>query len=392
MNHPFTRIRNKTVGILYRHVLKRVFFAIDPEKTHDMMSAVGIFLGTYSPFRYATKCLFHAPSSAMLEQTIAGIQFSNPVGLAAGFDKNAELTDILPAVGFGFEEIGSITGEPCEGNPKPRLWRLKKSKGLVVYYGLKNDGAEAIATRLKHASFQFPIGVSVAKTNSSSTVDTAAGIADYLKAYTAFAHIGDYDTINISCPNAFGGEPFTDPKKLEQLLQAIQKKRNEKPLFLKLSPDLSQKEIDALVDVALRYDVDGFICSNLTKKAKEQNPHIQEKHLPTCGGISGVPVKNLSTNLITHIYKKTQGKKIIIGCGGIMSAKDAYEKIKAGASLVQLITGMIFEGPQLISDITIGLETLLKKDGYTHITQAIGSEAMLSTSETQTHPHIAHNF
>ena len=175
-----------------------------------------------------TSILFNY-SNSVLEQTILGIKFKNPVGLAAGFEKNAELTQILPSVGFGFEEIGSITGEPCEGNPKPRLWRLPKSKALIVYYGLKNNGAEEVSKRLAGKNFSIPIGTSVAKTNNSQIVSTEAGIADYLKAYRLLSDIGAYTTINISCPNTSGGQPFTDPQKLEQLLQEISKLPKTKP-------------------------------------------------------------------------------------------------------------------------------------------------------------------
>ncbi|PIT86222.1 MAG: quinone-dependent dihydroorotate dehydrogenase [Candidatus Magasanikbacteria bacterium CG10_big_fil_rev_8_21_14_0_10_43_6] len=372
MHTPILHIRNRAIRLVYQYILKPIFFRIDPEITHDRMTRVGMFLGKRPFTRFLIRACLSSPHSNMLSQRIAGIHFANPIGLAAGFDKNGVLPSVLAAVGFGYAEIGSVTGDPCKGNAKPRLWRLIQSRGLVVYYGLVNDGAERVARRLMYKTYHLPLGMSIAKTNSPHTVPLSAGIADYIKAYTALEHIGSYDTLNISCPNAFGGEPFTDPYNLRALLQAIEPVRNTKPLFLKLSPDLSPKKVNTLVEIAVQYNVDGFICSNLTKRKK--NPKIQEQTVPRHGGISGQPVKHLSNTLIRQIYKKTHGKKIIIGCGGIATAEDAYEKIRAGASLVQLITGMIFEGPQLISEIQLGLTHLLHKDGFTHISEAVGAE------------------
>jgi dihydroorotate dehydrogenase len=365
------KIRNLIISLFYKYFLKHIFFLFDPEKVHDFIIKFGNLLGKNKFIKFLTKILFYY-SHPSLNQNILGINFKNPVGLAAGFDKNALLTDIIGDVGFGFSEIGSITGEKCLGNPKPRLWRLKKSKSLVVYYGLKNDGALNIAQRLKNKKFEIPIGISIAKTNSKETVDIKKGIEDYFKTYQIFlnSNIGDYFAINISCPNAFGGEPFTEEKKLEALLQKIMSLPKIKPIFLKISPDLNKNEIDKIINISLKYKIDGFICANVTKNRNNKN--IIEKNIPEKGGLSGKAVKDLSNEIISYIYKKTQGKFIIIGVGGIFSGKDAYEKIKLGASLVQLITGMIFEGPQLISQINLELVNLLKKDGYKNISEARG--------------------
>lgn len=371
-------IRNRVIGFCYRHILKKIFFTMDPEKIHDIHVKIGHTLGKNIITRKITAGFF-SYSDKKLEQDILGIHFSNPIGLAAGFDKNAELTDILPAVGFGFAEIGSITGEPCLGNPKPRLWRLKESKSLVVYYGLKNPGCEAVAAKLANKKFKIPIGVSIAKTNCQATADMENGVKDYVKAYKTMFDIGNYTTVNISCPNAFGGQPFTDKKSLEYLLNALSQlsvgttdgKLKIKPIFIKLSPDLSIQEVDDIIEVAEKYNVDGYISSNLTKN--RNNIKIKNA-VPSVGGMSGKVVEGLSNNLIRHLYKKTKGKKVIIGCGGVFSAEDAYYKIKAGASLIQMITGMIFEGPQIISDINLGLVKLLERDGFKNISEAIGTE------------------
>ena len=351
------------ISFLYKNFLKPFFFLFDPEMVHDLMILAGQILGSNFLTRKITS-LFFSYSNPALEQNILGIKFKNPIGLSAGFDKDALLTDILPSVGFGFEEVGSITGEKCSGNPKPRLWRLKDLKSLIVYYGLKNKGCEEIAARLKNKKFEFPIGTSIAKTNCADTVDTEKGIADYVKAFKAFAKIGAYFTINISCPNAFGGQPFTDAKRLGLLLTQLDKIATKKPIFLKMSPDLTDKELDNIIAVSKKHKVHGFVCTNLTK-----NPKITEK-----GGLSGKLVENLANNLIKKVYQKTKGKYVIVGVGGVFSAEDAYKKIKLGASLVELITGMIFEGPQVISEINQGLVKLLQKDGYKNISGAIGAD------------------
>jgi dihydroorotate dehydrogenase len=275
-------------------------------------------------------------------------------------------------LGFGFTEVGSITGEPCLGNPKPRLWRLKKSKSLLVYYGLKNEGSEAISKRLSGEKFPLPVGISIAKTNSKDTVETAAGVEDYFKAYRAFGNIGDYVTINISCPNAFGGQPFTDIVKLKALLAKIFSVPKTKPIFLKLSPDLSKKEINEILDVSSKFAIDGFICANLTKN--RDNINIRDEKFPDVGGMSGKIVDGMSDDLIRYVYKKSGGRYVIVGVGGIFTAEDAYRKIKAGATLLELITGMVYQGPQTVSNINLGLVKLLKRDGYKNISEAVGKE------------------
>jgi len=312
-----------------------------------------------------------------LEQEVLGIKFKNPIGLAAGFDKNAQLTAILPYVGFGFMEVGSITGEPCAGNPKPRLWRLPKSKALVVYYGLKNDGAEKISARLKKEKFVFPVGISIAKTNSPDTCQLDSGINDYAKAFESFVDIGDYITVNISCPNAYGGQPFNHPERLEKLLARLDKIPYKKPVFLKIAADLSSDEIDDILDVVHRHRIQGFVCTNLTKDRDnvDVKKKIRDENVPAKGGISGKVVEDLSNQVIKYIYRRTKGAYVIIGVGGIFSAQDAYKKIKAGASLLQLITGMVYQGPQVISEINQGLVKLLKKDGFENISQAIGVDS-----------------
>ena len=366
-------IKSTIIGSIYRGILKPIFFIHDPEDVHDRMTAMGMFLGRHAITRHITRWTIYY-EDPMLYQTLSDIVFKNPIGLSAGFDKDANLTDILPEVGFGFEEIGSVTGEPCEGNPKPRLWRLKNSKSLLVYYGLKNEGCEKISAKLRGKKFVFPLGVSVAKTNSPDVVDEQAGIADYVKAYRTFVEcgIGDYYTINISCPNTFGGEPFTSPERLEHLLEEITKIKTDKPIFIKMPAELPTDTIDRIIAIARKYKITGFICTNLAKNRINKN--IKDTGVPDKGGMSGKVVEDLSNTLIRHIYQTTKKEFIIIGCGGVFNAQDAYKKIKLGASLIQIITGMIFEGPQVIGEINRGLVSLLKADGYKNISDAIGTD------------------
>ncbi len=358
--------RNQIIGFLYRNLLKPVFFLFDPERVHDRMILAGRILGSNPITRGLTVIMFGYKND-MLRQTIAGVTFKNPVGLAAGFDKESLLPGILPSVGFGFEEAGSITALPFDGNPRPWMWRLPEHRALRINYGLKNSGAENIHKRLKGRKFNFVLGISIAKTNSEKTSHVETGVEDYFKSFQIFQDVGDYITINISCPNTCELSPiFAEPKNLDILLAKIFSIPKRKPVFIKLSPDLAEEQLNGILALGNKYPVDGFICTNLTKVNKFNHEGK--------GGFSGKAVEELSNQMLAKVYKYYGGKKIVIGCGGIFSAEDAYKKIKLGASLVQLITGMIFQGPQLISEINQGLVELLKKDGYKNISEAVGKD------------------
>lgn len=356
---------------IYKTAIKPLLFRADPEKVHDRIIKIGSFLGRCAATRKLAAISFCYRHGSLI-QTIDGIKYLNPVGLAAGFDKDANLTEIIPAVGFGFEEIGSVTALPCLGNPKPRLWRLPQHSSLVVNYGLKNEGCEAIANKLRLKKKSSPLGISIAKTNCKETADAVAAVLDYHKSFITLEPFADYITINISCPNAFGGQPFSSPELLEMLLAKLDAVKTAKPRYLKISPDLSIKEIDAIISVSGRHNIQGFIVSNLLKNREKSGLPQESFSKIGKGGLSGKPVEKFANLIISHIYAKTKGRYTIIGCGGIFSADDAYAKIKAGADLVQLITGMIYEGPGLIKDINKGLVISLKRDGFTNISEAVG--------------------
>ncbi len=343
--------------------IRKLLFKMNPERVHDLT----IFLGRFMSFTKLSRILrfFFVYKNKILEEEILGIKFKNPIGLAAGFDKNGYLTNFIPDLGFGFMEIGSLTANRCEGNPKPRLHRIIKDKGIIVNYGLVNQGVERVYERIKNEKFRIPVGISIAKTNDSS-IKGASSVEDYFKGLNKMKNIGSYTTINISCPNVGDGRSFEDPILLEKLLKKVWGRKN---LFLKISPDLEREKLNKILSLAEKYSVAGFVISNLIKERKGLS---KDKNLKFRGGISGKPVNKKSDEMLKYIYKKMGGKFILVGCGGVFNGEDAYRKIKNGASLVQMVTGLIFEGPSIIKKINKELVEFLKKDGYKNISEAIG--------------------
>ena len=358
-------IRSKANSIIYNRIIKPICFMHDAERTHNFFIKLGKFLGSNQATKRAVSFLF-SYQHPKLEQKILGLQFRNPVGLAAGFDKNAELVSVMEDVGFGFVEVGSVTALPCEGNSGKRIDRIIDKKSLWINLGLNNNGVQEIRKRLRGNTFKIPYGVSLARTNCKDTASPEAGIKDYIASLKESRDIGDYHTLNISCPNSYGGQPFAAPDLYEHLLKEVDKLKLDKPVFVKLSPDLTKSNIDKILSISQNHAIAGFICTNLTKN-----------HALGKGGLSGKIVEQSANDLIKYIYSKTKGRYIIIGVGGIFSAEDAYEKIKLGANLVQLITGMIYNGPGLIGRINYGLVKLLEKDGYKNISEAVGTKVVI---------------
>lgn len=358
---------------LYENILKPILFRLDPERVHDFFVWFGETLGNFSLGRWLVGLFCHYENPA-LATNVLGIAFKNPIGLAAGFDKDVRLTRIMPAVGFGFMEVGAVTQHPYEGNKGLRLVRLPADQSLIVYYGLKSIGAEAVEKKLKVLQFAIPVGINIAKTNRAD-IKGNLSVEDYAATYRKLSGYFSYVTLNVSCPNAQDGCTFQEPHLLNDLLSRIAQEEKKCPVFLKISSHLTEEEIDAIVGVVRKYDfVDGFIVANLSKRRDILDLASLQKQLDLIpqGGISGRPIRDLSTNIIRSIYKKTGGKYVIIGLGGIFTAEDAYEKIKAGASLVQIITGLIYGGPLAVKNIKKGLVDLLVRDGYSTINQAVG--------------------
>lgn len=361
----------------YTALAKPILFSMSPDRAHTLMLTAGQHFQSSKVIQSLIKHAWTYSNAPFLAQTILGNTYQNPVGLSAGFDKNITIPSVIRSVGFGFMEAGSITALPTIGNPRPWFYRLPHSKSLVVHAGLANNGAEAILKDLSRRPtgvFQsFPLNVSVAFTNSADVLGEEASIQDYLSSVSQVQknkHVSMI-TLNISCPNTYGGEPFTEPAKLRRLLKKVDALHVHQPLFLKMPSDLSWRQFDALLAVASECDVQGITVCNLAKTRTLVDPRdTLPSHIK--GSLSGQPLKATSNYFIEQTYKKYAQRFTIIGVGGIFSAEDAYEKIKLGASLVELITGMIYCGPQLIGQINKDLVTLLKKDGYASITEAIG--------------------
>ncbi|MEK6900157.1 MAG: hypothetical protein AABX05_03455, partial [Nanoarchaeota archaeon] len=268
------------MSFLYEHLAKPVFFRFDPETVHDRFTRMGSVLGKHLLTKKMTSVLYNY-QNPILRQTIAGITFENPIGLAAGFDKECRLMDILPSVGFGYEEVGSITAEAYAGNPKPRLVRLPKDKSIIVYYGLKNQGAAAAVKKLSGKKFSIPIGVSIAKTNKDFP-NHEEKLDDWIKGIKMLKDLGSYCTINLSCPNTTDPANFCDPRLLKKLIQRVEKEKIEfkKPVFLKLTADLSEKQSDEIIRLCHPKPwITGFILSNLVKdRSKLQLKSPKEAH------------------------------------------------------------------------------------------------------------------
>jgi len=357
-------IKTKVFGAGYKYILKPILFQFDPELMHNVFISIGKVLGNYRITKKLTSLMFNYQNK-MLSQEIFGIKFKNPIGLAAGFDKNAEIISIMEDVGFGFSEVGSITKRASKGNSGNRMKRLIEKQSLWIHFGLNNKGADKAFEDLSRKRFKIPYGFSIAKTNCKETTNPEVGLEDYLYSIKKLNSISQFLTINISCPNAFGGQSFAEPKLFEKLMRKIKELNIRKPIFIKMSPDLTKDNVDKIIKTGKKYGVSGFICSNLTKK----NIGFEK------GGLSGKAVQSLSDKMIAYVYKNTRNwttKPIIIGVGGIFTAEDAYRKIRLGASLLQMITGMIYEGPQVVGEINQGLVRLLKKDGFRNMSEAVG--------------------
>jgi dihydroorotate dehydrogenase subfamily 2 len=365
---------------MYSSFIKPILFRFDPEFVHDCAVSTAEFLGNV-PLIPSLIAPFFRYKNSMLSQTVLGLQFDNPVGLAAGFDKDVRLTRIIPSFGFGFMEVGAITALPCAGNSGTHLVRLLKDESIIVYYGLKNIGAQAVYNKIQTRRLRpwsIPTGLNIAKTNHPD-IKGEKSVADYVATYRLLSPVFSYVTVNISCPNAQDGCTFQDPVLLRQLLRALENEKKSCPVFLKLSNHLSVSELDHII-TAVRDSslVDGFIVSNLSKDRSMlhlQSPQTLLDSLPL-GGISGRPISKQANKLISYLYTATQGAYPIIGLGGIFDAYDAYEKIRAGASLVQIITGLIYGGPATVLRINRGLAELLRRDGYSHISQAVGTKLL----------------
>ena len=341
----------------FYHLLRPLLFKLPPEAAHAFATAA---------LRFG---LFARPITPALAVELWRLTFPNPLGLAAGFDKNAEVPDAALRLGFGFTEVGSITPLPQGGNPQPRLFRLVEDHALINRLGFNNQGLEKALRRLRARDPAHDVvGVNIGANKNSSDP-----IADYVKGLTVFNEVASYLVVNISSPNTPGLRGLQSKGQLQKLLERLSAARNllaaPRPLLLKIAPDLSDGELDEISGLALTNAVDGLIVSNTTVS----RPRLVSHHANEPGGLSGAPLFELSTRKLAHVYRSTSGRLPLIGSGGISSAETAWQKLRAGASLVQLYTGLVYGGPALVPAILSGLAERLARSGKTSLREVTGS-------------------
>ncbi len=345
-------------------IFKPYIFSLDPEVAHDL--AIKSL-----KFNILPKSIFSVEQEELLETKLFNEKLSNPIGLAAGFDKSAEVYNSLFQLGYGFVEVGTVTPKRQLGNPKPRVFRLEKDQALINRLGFNNHGSEIISKRIAENPPIGYLGINVGPNK-----DTKNKEEDYYLCLTRLASQAGYLTINISSPNTEGLRDFHDQKELEKLLTGINKikkdKNISKPIVIKLSPDIKDIEINKIIELIIKYKIEGIILSNTTEKNRENLKDLQKNEK---GGLSGQPLKDLSTKLIKKFYKETKGKIEIIGVGGVDCGKSAFEKISAGANAVQLYTGMVYKGPGVVKHMKKELISILKKENIRNINEAIGINA-----------------
>jgi dihydroorotate dehydrogenase len=360
-------------AVLYP-LARSVLFRVDAERIHELVLRRLEAAGRSERLTRVLRARYFLEHPA-LSQDLWGIRFPNPVGMAAGFDKNARLVHTLPHLGFGFLEVGTVTSEAQQGNPKPRMFRLPKDKALINRLGFNNDGADAVAARLAKAGpVPVPVGINIGKLRKEPNAEATA---DYMRTYEKLYPYGDYFVVNVSSPNTPGLRELQARESMEELVRALKHKNQElaraqggrpRPLLVKVAPDLQPKDLEGMLEVARAERLDGIIATNTTVSRAGLKTPIQQE-----GGLSGAPLRERATALIRQIHEATDGRTPIIGVGGVFDAQDAWEKIRAGASLVQLYTGFIYGGPATASRINEGLIELLGQNGYEHIADAVGS-------------------
>lgn len=363
-------------NVLYRNLGKPLFFKLDPEKAHHLVVG-GLHTAVKVPGLVPLmRGMYGIKETPELSTDLFGIHFPSPVGLAAGLDKNGTSVDGFSAIGFGFMEVGTVTPKGQPGNESPRLFRLPEDEALVNRMGFNNDGAEAMAKQLARLTTRrIPVAVNIGK--NKITPNEEAHL-DYEQCISALYPYADFFVVNISSPNTPDLRNLQHGSELASLLQAVKEKMTEegkrygsnKAVLVKIAPDVSEKELEYMVDTIEKSGVSGLIATNTTiTRDGLRHPHAKET-----GGLSGKPLTKRSTEIISHVYRQTEGRLPIIGSGGIFTAQDAYDKIRAGASLVEIYTALIYEGPEINRKLHRGLRELLRRDGFSHITEAVGAD------------------
>ncbi|MFH5185454.1 quinone-dependent dihydroorotate dehydrogenase [Paenibacillus sp. TAB 01] len=363
--------------MLYKNIAKPVLFRMDPEKAHHLTIDGLHTVANLPGGRALLRGLYSVPAYAELETSLWGVRFANPIGLAAGLDKNAKAVPGFSSIGFGFMEVGTVTPKPQAGNELPRLFRLPEDHALINRMGFNNVGIETMAEHLKQAGRRtIPVAVNIGK---NKVTPNEQAEEDYRACIRGLYGYGDFFVVNISSPNTPDLRNLQHGDDLSRLLAAVQDEMKlqhqkaggaPKPVLVKIAPDLEGDEIEYMVRTIVESGVSGIIASNTTIS----RAGLTHKHKGETGGLSGRPLTERSTKLIHTIYSATEGKLPIIGSGGIFTARDAYDKIRAGASLVEVYTALIYEGPGLVRRLNEGLRELLRKDGFSRISEAVGAD------------------
>ncbi len=352
--------------MVYRSLVRPLLFRLPAETAHEL----ALHSLSLVPPRIIARRINH-PELIIKK---FGLTFSNAIGLAAGFDKNGVALQPLAALGFGHIEAGTVTYHPQPGNPRPRLFRLSADQALINRAGFNNEGAAAFVRRVEQHRPDCVLGVSIGKSKITPIEDA---VEDYLASFELVYKVADYVAINVSSPNTPQLRELQQSRQLENLLSALQSRRRELqkhvPLLVKLSPDLDRHELETIVEVVERLEVDGIIATNTT--VSRDNLRTDAQRVAACGdgGLSGRPLKDRSTRMIAELYELTRGRIPLIGVGGIFTAEDAWEKITAGASLLQLYTGFIYQGPRIAHQICEDLLQILAREGFSTLDAAIGS-------------------
>ena len=343
------------------NILRPLIFKFNPEMAHSL-AIKALKLGNIHPL--------NNKKSSLLEQSLFNKKIYSPIGVAAGFDKNAEVYNSLFNLGFGFVEVGTVTPKPQYGNPKPRVFRLEEDEALINRLGFNNKGSENVSSRVKKNKPRGLLGI-----NIGPNKDSLNRVEDYIVCFKKFCNLADYITINISSPNTENLRDFHERGELGNLIKTINKEKNNNnsniPIAVKISPDLTFDQIESVSEILIENNVEIIIISNSTDKNRDTLKNINKLEK---GGLSGKPIEKISNNIINRFYKLIGKKIIIIGVGGVDSAHGVYEKMTSGATIVQLYTGMVFKGPKIASTINDELVKILEKDGIKNIREIIGSK------------------
>jgi len=372
------------MGFAYKSVVRPLLFKLDSRTVHEYAEKAALWISRHDHL-LEMMADHYSEDDERLRTKVFGLDFRNPVGLAAGYDKNGEMVDFLPALGFGYLNIGSVTAEANPGNPGKRAWRLPDDQAILNNYGLNSEGREKVSTRLEGKRRKVPTFINIAKTNDPRITGDAA-IEDYLKSLGSLYRVADGIEVSVGCGNTADGRTFEDPRNLDRLLNRVKREKDllacmgKKPIVVKLSPDNDYGRLNEIIDVCEDYDTDGYTIANASKRWTNLNTDkctLDEIRKAGSFSLSGRPIREKTTRQVSHVYARTEGRKPIKGCGGIFSAEDALEKIFAGASLVEFFTGFPYEGHTLPREINRGILKYMERNGIEKMSDMVGMNSRI---------------